>query len=103
MSEKVNYFVTTVGDEGCRSRCVAHFETLDDAEEILFGNYGDIYEAGYYPFAVIEAFEYGLYPQIRNGRHATKELWYQWNKEKNGYVKTEQPEWAKGIVAWGIG
>lgn len=43
-------------------RTVGYFHSEQDARTIVKGNYGDIEEAGWYRWAVIEAVPCGLYP-----------------------------------------
>ena len=46
-------------------RTVGIFETFEEADRVVMGNYGDIAECGYYQYAVVEEAEYGLYAPIR--------------------------------------
>jgi hypothetical protein len=77
---------------GCR--CVGFFYKLEDAMEAVKGNHCDIYEAGYYPFCVIEAVEQGFY-------NFNNEWWYQW--KLGGYKEIEKPEVLKQTYCFGIG
>lgn len=59
------YLVTTVGWKEGRedySVCVGWFQTFEEAEEIVVGNYGAITEDLYFRWAVITPTEPGLYP-----------------------------------------
>ena len=66
-----------------RSRCVGYYHEFDVAEWAVVNNNGDIYENGYYPYAVIEQVEPGIYPTgaIKH-RH-----FYEWKDDK--YVKCD--------------
>ncbi|MHA2279524.1 MAG: hypothetical protein ACXAC5_01345 [Promethearchaeota archaeon] len=56
--------ITTWGGEDYRNRrnSVGLFESREKACEALELNLGDLNEAGWYPFAIIEELEFGLYP-----------------------------------------
>jgi len=45
-----------------RSRTVGVFSSQQEAEDVLIENLGDLNEAGYYPYAVVEKIKTGLYP-----------------------------------------
>jgi hypothetical protein len=45
-----------------RSRTVGVFKAFVDAVEVLSADMGDLNEAGYYHYAVIETITWGLYP-----------------------------------------
>jgi hypothetical protein len=89
------YALTTINDmdpmrsaseRGYRydARTVGLFHTVEDAISIAHGNCGDINEAGYYPYVVIERVEIGcLYPGIG----IEERVWMRWDEELDGYVK----------------
>ena len=80
------------------SRAVGWFETFKDAEEIVIGNYGDIEEAGYYTYAVIEKVEPGLY------RFDLDAVWYKFRGRKKITAKRIKcPKKFKSLVGFGIG
>jgi hypothetical protein len=79
---------------GCR--CVGFFHKLEDAIETVEENYCDIYENGYYPFAVIEAVKEGMYNIGNND-----EWWFQWKYD--GYEQIEKPSVLKNTCGFGIG
>ena len=56
------FTVTTLNLEKKRSRTVGYFLSLEEAKRCVEENWGDIYEMGWYPEAVIEEVEAGLYP-----------------------------------------
>jgi hypothetical protein len=92
------YTITTIKsikfDEPSGSRCVGWFNKYYEAENCVLKNVCDIYECGYYPFAIIEEFFEGIY-QIPD-----KEVWFKWENE--GYVKCEKPDEAKSVCCWGM-
>jgi hypothetical protein len=52
-----------------RIRTVAWFTTLEDAIKCIKENWGDIYESGHYPYALVEEVPEGLYqysPVVQN-------------------------------------
>lgn len=66
-----------------RARTVGLFHTAEAAIEVARHNYGDLYEAGYYPLAVIERVEVGcIYPGIG----IKERVWMRWDDEAQGYV-----------------
>ena len=89
------YVVSTVR-KNLHTRVVGWFRTLEEAKIIIVGNYGDIWEMGYYPYAIIEKIEAGLYPTV------LEEYWYEW-REYTGYTYCAKPEQFKNMVNWGIG
>lgn len=67
------YFVATIQDLHSTpyplketTRVVGYFLDLEDAVECVEGNWGDLYEAGYYKYAVIEDVEPGIYQSIHS-------------------------------------
>jgi len=79
------------------SRTVGFYYDFKTADEDVRNNGGDINEAGYYPYVVIEEIEEGLYIYPRNC------YWYAWNRVKNKYESCEEPDRFKKIAGWGIG
>jgi len=94
---KTAYFVTTIR-KNFQCRTVGWYSELKDAEECVEKNYCDIYEDGYYPFAVIEEVKEGIYPIP-----GESEQWYEWDKSKEQYIKCEKPEFFKNCVNFAIG
>ncbi len=98
------YALTTIGierDHGegaphhwrdVRTRTVGLFITPQTAVTFAANNYGDIYEAGWYPYAVIERIELDcLYPSI-NLRDGAE--WMQWDDNRRGYEHIAgPPQW----------
>lgn len=112
----VVYFVTTLGPG--RARTVGYFRSFDDARKCVEENWGDIYEAGYYPYAVIEAMPEGLYPAplLMDRDHQT---WYRWRNEQiishlvsdfnhdileeAGYKPCDRPSRYDNVISMSIG
>src|SRR4030042_1413142 len=82
-------------------RTVGWFPDLKTAKRCVEKNWGDIYENGEYPWAVIERFPAGLYPcGVGKGQ---REWWYYcWNRLL-GYEKTEKPEEYKRVFNYAMG
>jgi len=79
-------------------RCVGYLEMFEDAEDAVLKNAVDINEAGYYPYAVIEAVTEGIYS------HDLHPVWYEWDSEKEGYKRLDKtPEEFKRIIGFGMG
>jgi len=97
------YFVATIrkvdkfGVSG--SRTVGYFRTLQEAKDCIAQNWGDIYEDGYYPYAVIEGVEPGLYPTTLDS------IWYKWEGdfETGGYKTIEKPLELKSVINFTLG
>jgi hypothetical protein len=70
----VIYALTTIGDPNrtgpgpMRCRTVGYFWALEQAEEVLTEDYGDLDEEMFYPWAVIEEVCPGVYPDVRSQR-----------------------------------
>lgn len=86
------YFITTLNleDDGrgiyiTRSRTVGFYNSFEKAEKAVENNYGDIYECGYYNYAVIENIEEGLYQYDFKGK------WYRWNEDNDAFERCERP------------
>lgn len=81
-----------------RDRIVGWFPTLEEAIDEVENNSGDINEAGYYPWALIEETEPYLYPHIRS------EHWYKWKGRLKGkYEPRKKPAAFNKTVNFGIG
>ena len=78
-------------------RRVGWFQKFKDAERVLSKNSGDVYEDGYYPFAMIEEVEEGVYPY-------NEHVWfYQWDKEKKRYCPIDRPKELRVYANFTIG
>lgn len=108
----MKYFITTVGFYSDKytcaqhDRCVGYFDTFEEAEKAVLENRGDIYECGFYMYAVIEAIKPGLYNTDFNPS------WYRadWIESSAEYplgrysvVKTDPPEFAECTCGWVMG
>ena len=91
------YFITSISEKH-GYRCVGYVSKLEDAVDIVENNKYDLWEAGYYPYAVIENVEEGIYQYDLNP------LWFKYNMEKEIYEKSERPSFiGKHFVGFGIG
>ena len=98
MNKQSIFTVTTIRHAlQAGNRAVGFFHEFDSAEYALVNNILDIYEEGYYPYAVIEEIEPGFYAYPR------KELWYHWNRETGKYEPCEKPERFQQIAGWSLG
>lgn len=80
------------------TRAVGWFPTFEEAKEIITDNIGDIYEAGYYKYALIEQTPPGLYSW-------KQEWWFEWEGDfQDGkYEPIEKPELFEHVVCFGLG
>jgi len=88
------------------SRCWGWFETLEQAEEYLVSDYGDIHEGGTNNLAVIEKSESGICPSF----YGEERRWYRFVRvedfvlaNKWTVTRIEQPDEYRGIYGWGLG
>lgn len=71
-------------------RTVGYYFTQEKAIECLEKNWMDLNEAGYWPWAVIEKVEEGVYPLIND----KQSLWFEYNRENKKWNKIDvRPEW----------
>lgn len=80
------YFITSVypkpNDYG--TRCVGYFSSKRKAIDVVTNNRGDLYEAGAYPYAVIEHIEQGLY------QYDFEPMWFKYNRDTGEYEKLDK-------------
>lgn len=98
------YFVATANDckkdelgwldWGKSHRVVGFFDDLETAKKAVEENWGDLYEDGYYKYAIIEEREAGLYSIC------LKPIFYKW--ENGGYKKIRRPKATKGFCGFTI-
>jgi len=93
------FTITTLRDDPTKpNRCVGYFFDIGRAITAVVDNEQDIYEAGYYPYCVIESIEPGIYSLER------KEFWFKWNTDKNCYVSLpEKPKKFYALCCFGVG
>lgn len=79
-------------------RCVAMCETMERATSIVENNIFDIYEMGYYPYAVIEE----ITTDEMYGGFSTFIQWYAWQGDidTGKYVPIEVPEKYINVIGW---
>lgn len=88
-----------------KSRCWGWFESLEQAEEYLYKDYGDIHEGGTNKFAVIEKCESGICPST----YKSEDRWYRFILVEGQDFKytverlESQPEELGGCIGWGLG
>ena len=94
------YFVATIRDidvEGTMgTRTVGYFEDLETAEKCVKENWEDIYEAGYYKYAVIEDVEPGLYQSCES-----TPIFFKW--KDGSYQEIDKPKELEPFVGFTIG
>lgn len=84
-------------DGAVGTRVVGYFGDLLTAQECLEQNCCDLHE-GIYNYAVVENVKPGLY----RSTEATP-VFFQWDKEKGGYVKIEKPKALNNFCSFTIG
>ena len=98
------YFVATIKDIDIErtigSRTVGYFENLKIAKKCVEENWGNIYEDGYYKYAVIEDVEPGLYQSCYS-----EPLFFKWEGtvENGGYKEIQRPNELKGFFGFTLG
>ena len=102
------YFVATANDcikdklgwldWGKSHRIVGFFKDLETAKQAVEENWGDLYEDGYYKYAIIEEREDGLYS------HCESPLFYKWEGtiKDGGYKPIDRPEATNGFCNFTI-
>jgi hypothetical protein len=94
------YFVATIRNIYTEStRVVGYFKTLEEAKTCVETNSGDIYENGYYKYAVIEDLKPGLYPQCQNP------IFYEWfgDNDTGSYKEVSKPKDFESFIGFTIG
>lgn len=98
--EKLIHTITTVRLENgnWNTRCVGYYLNRTKAINAVRENIHDIYEMGYYPYAVVESVGQGIYYLNR------EEIWFKWNEAREKYeMLDEKPEMFKRTCCYGIG
>lgn len=95
------YFITSIYPKphGYGSRCVGYLSDKQKAIEAVIENACDLYEAGAYPYAIIEHIEEGFY------QYDFEPLWFKYNRNKNEYelLKKEPDFIGDKTVGFAIG
>lgn len=90
-------FVTDVQ----RTRVFGFFLDQAKAIEAVEANFGDLYEAGYYTWIVIDCQHEGIHGL---GGLEVDPIWFHWEGQRSGkWVRVETPEWSKYYVNFSIG
>ncbi len=103
------YFVATVEGTETKTnptdhvpdkRIVGYFLDLETAKRCIEENWGDLYENGYYKYAVIEDVEPGLYGSIHS-----KPIFYKWvgDEDTGGFKRSRRPKSLKHTWGFTIG
>ena len=103
------YFVVTIEDAETKAnpmnhvsdkRTVGYFLDLETAKKCIEENWCDLYENGYYKYAVIEDVEPGLYSSMHS-----KPIFYKWHGDvkTGGYKRTRRPKDWKHTWGFAIG
>lgn len=64
-------------------RTVGLFETRQEAVECVLANHGDLEEAGWYQFAVVEPLPLGLYPV----NDPSERTWFEYHQTAQGWAQ----------------
>lgn len=91
------YFITEVSKDD--TRCVGYYKKLKDAEQVVVSNTGDLWEAGCYPYVVIENIPEGIY------QYDFCPQWYKYNEKLEIYEKIDNsPDFIeKPAIGFGLG
>jgi len=97
--DPVLYFLTTKRDKGndFDNRCVGYYTSIEGARKNVVGNAESLCEAGYYQYAIIEAFGPGWYP------NAKIEEWYEFIDQGRKAKKIKKPKKYANTCNFGIG
>lgn len=88
-----------------RSRCWGYFLTLEEAQEAVKVNAGDMAERCYYTHVVIEK----IAPGIPGGAFSDLDavIWYQWQRNpqdeswfEGAWIPVDRPEWSLGTIMY---
>ena len=102
------YFIATANDcktdefgwldWGKSHRVVGFYTDLETAKQAIEENWCDLYENGYYKYAIIEELEPGLYP------YCEKPIFYKWEGtiEEGSYKRIKRPKATKGFCNFTI-
>lgn len=89
MNQSTFYALTTIHYDIStginRTRSVGIFNSKA-IYEYVGENIGDIYENGYYNYAIVEEFPFALYPLCR------ERTWFVWDMEVEGFISCAEPD-----------
>ncbi len=95
------YFITSVYPEkdGFGTRCVGYLASLEKTIEAVEENCCDLYEAGAYPYVVVEHLEEGFYQYDFNP------MWFKYNKSTDKYdrIYTKPDFVGDNLIGFAIG
>ena len=101
MNSNTYWFVTGISNRTKhpteRTRCWGFFDDFTEAEQAVLANDGDIFE-NEFEHMVIEGHRMGIMGMM-NGQ----QYWYWFDKETERFISIDTPDWAAGVVGWGIG
>lgn len=104
MKKENSIFLITTIRRIEKTRTLGFFYTLEEAQNLVLHNYGDINENGYYLYCVIEELQPGIY------NPAINEYWYKWTKLYKkydimycNYLEIDKPKKFSNIVCFGMG
>lgn len=89
-----------------RKRCWCWYASFVDAQQSIVANDLDMFEDGYYDYAVIEEVLEGMGSRVKvlSWYHADYMNDESRKQNSNPIVKhIATPEWAKGVICWGLG
>lgn len=90
------FFITTINKDDYR--CVGYYSKIDKAVNTVVYNKGDLYEAGWYPYAVIEEIKEGIY------QYDQEPMWFKFNEKTERYEECEKPSFIDDhLVGFAIG
>ena len=76
-------------DFGKSHRVVGFYPSLKAAKKCVEENWGDLYEDGYYKYAIIEGLQHGIY------QTCSRPIFYKWDGD--GYKRIHRPKITKGF------
>ena len=81
-----------------KSRTVGYYKTLEEAQNAVEENHGDIAENSYYLYCVIESHNPGIY-----NYNELFSWWFKYNHKKKKYIKCQKPENFRRTVSFAMG
>ena len=83
--ERLNQEFVNIHDIIPHDRAPGYFRKLEEAFDCISHNRGDIFEDGYYNYAVIECIGQGLYPQVQEIQ------WFYYDRMDHSILTVERP------------